>query len=204
MTGIVEDPDVVELVEGWHAETAQEARANVLGQKIIQLTMPGVPDVYQGTDVVDLSLVDPDNRRVVDHAAHAARLARLDAGTRPADLDDEKLLVTVTSLRLRRERPGVFVGADAGHVPLSSSSDHLVAYARGRVGAPDVVVLATRLAGRLADRGGWADATVRLPEGEWREAFSGRTRRGGEVPVSSLLTDDGLPVALLTREKETS
>ncbi|HEU5143555.1 MAG TPA: malto-oligosyltrehalose synthase [Dermatophilaceae bacterium] len=207
VTGIVEDPDVVDLVEGWHAETSQETRANVLGQKIVQLTMPGVPDVYQGTDLVDLSLVDPDNRRPVDHAAHAARLARLDAGTLPAspsDLDDEKLLVTVTALRLRREHPEVFVGAGAGHLPLSSSSDHLVAYARGPADAPALVVLATRLAGRLADRGGWADATVRLPEGEWREAFSGRTRRGGEVPVSSLLTDESLPVALLTREKETS
>jgi (1->4)-alpha-D-glucan 1-alpha-D-glucosylmutase len=203
VTGMVEDPEVVELVEAWHAETAQEARANVLGQKIVQLTMPGVPDLYQGTDVVDLSLVDPDNRREVDHAAHAARLARLDAGTRAADLDDEKLLVTVTALRLRRERPEVFVGAGAGHLPLSSSSEHLVAYARGQVDAPAVVVLATRLTGRLADRGGWADATVRLPEGEWRDAFSGRTTPGGEVPVGSLLTDDGPPVALLTREKET-
>jgi (1->4)-alpha-D-glucan 1-alpha-D-glucosylmutase len=204
VTGIVEDPDVVDLVEGWHAETAHETRANILGEKLLQLTMPGVPDVYQGTDLVDPSLVDPDNRRPVDHAAHAARLARLDAGTHPADLDDEKLLVTVRALRLRREHPDAFVGVGADHLPLISSSDHLLAYARGRADAPVAVVLATRLAGRLADRGGWAGATVRLPEGEWRDAFSGRTTSGGEVPVSSLLTDGGLPVALLTREKETS
>ena len=58
----------------------------MLGQKLVQLTMPGVPDVYQGTDLVDLSLVDPDNRRLVDYDERRDRLARLDGGAAPADL----------------------------------------------------------------------------------------------------------------------
>jgi (1->4)-alpha-D-glucan 1-alpha-D-glucosylmutase len=202
VTGIVEDPEIAGRVEQWHAATARESRAAILGQKLVQLTMPGVPDVYQGTDLVDLSLVDPDNRRPVDHAGHAARLARLDAGGPPRDLSDEKLLVTTRTLRLRRERPEVFVGADTAHVPLATTSEHLVAYARGPADAPHVVVLATRLAGRLADAGGWGEATVILPEGEWNDVLTGRTMRGGSRAVASLLTDDGLPVVLLTKEKE--
>ena len=92
--------------------TAPAARVAVLGQKLVQLTMPGVPDVYQGTELVDLSLVDPDNRRPVDYGLRRDRLARLDGGARPDDLDDEKLLVTSRALRLRREHPEWFVGED--------------------------------------------------------------------------------------------
>ena len=203
VAGIVEDPDVVDLVEGWLAETAREARANTLGQKLVQLTMPGVPDTYQGAELLDLSLVDPDNRRPVDHADHAARLARLDSGASPGGLSDEKLLVTRAALRLRALRRGTFVGREAGYRPLTTTTDHLVAFGRGPEEA-EVVVLATRLAGRLADRGGWGEATVTMPPGEWRDALSGTTTSGGEIHVRSVLTEDGLPVALLTKEKETA
>ena len=203
VAGIVEDPQIVERIETWHARTRLESRAVILGQKLVQLTMPGVPDVYQGTELLDLSLVDPDNRRPVDHAAHAARLARLDRGAAPADLADEKLLVTARTLRLRRERPGAFLAGSA-HTPLAATSPHLVAYARGRESRPDVLVLATRLAGHLNDAGGWGETSVILPEGEWRDLFSGRTTPGGPVAVRTVLAAGGLPVALLTREKELS
>ena len=88
------------------------ARVAVLGQKLVQLTMPGVPDVYQGTEIVDLSLVDPDNRRPVDFGRRGELLATLDAGgRRPAGpATTEKLLVTSRALRLRREHPEWFVG----------------------------------------------------------------------------------------------
>jgi (1->4)-alpha-D-glucan 1-alpha-D-glucosylmutase len=203
VTGIVEDPEIAERVEQWHVATARESRAAILGQKLVQLTMPGVPDAYQGAELVDLSLVDPDNRRPVDHAGHAGRLARLDAGEPPRDLSDEKLLVTTQALRLRRDRPGAFIGADTAHVPLATTSEHLVAYARGRARAPEVAVLATRLAGRLDDAGGWGEATVTLPDGEWNDLLTGRSIRGGSRAVGTLLPDGGLPVALLTKEKET-
>ena len=83
VSGVVTTPEIVAHVESWVEATRLEARANVLGQKLVQLTMPGVPDVYQGTDLVDLSLVDPDNRRAVDYAERRDRLARLDGGARP-------------------------------------------------------------------------------------------------------------------------
>ena len=80
-------------------------RANVLGQKVVQLLMPGVADVYQGTELMTLTLVDPDNRRPVQYDDRAVRLARLDEGEPTLDLDDEKLLVVSRALRLRRDHP---------------------------------------------------------------------------------------------------
>ncbi|MEP7332329.1 MAG: malto-oligosyltrehalose synthase [Terracoccus sp.] len=199
---MVTDPAVASHLEAWHAATSRETRANVLGQKLVQLTMPGVPDVYQGNELVDLSLVDPDNRRAVDYDERGSRLARLDAGEAPVDLSDEKLLVTSRALRLRRDEADVFIGIDTTHTGLSTGSAHLVAFGRGRGGRVDVVVLATRLAGRLADRGGWADDTVDLPEGEWRDLLSGEAIAGGSVPIRRVLREPGLPVALLVRAKE--
>jgi (1->4)-alpha-D-glucan 1-alpha-D-glucosylmutase len=196
---VATDPAVTGHVEGWLSRTAHETRANVLGQKLVQLTMPGVPDVYQGTDLVELSLVDPDNRRPVDWAERRARLTRLEAGEPPQDLSDEKLLVTTAALRLRRECPEAFVGSEGDYTPLESSSAHVVAFARGSAHAPDVVVLATRLAGRLVDAGGWGTATIALPEGHWHDALRDRPVDGGVVPLESLLPVTGLPVALLVR-----
>ncbi|HET7398599.1 MAG TPA: malto-oligosyltrehalose synthase [Intrasporangium sp.] len=201
VAGLTTDPAIGQHITAWHADTLVESRANILGQKLIQLTMPGVPDVYQGTSGVALSLVDPDNRRPVDYAAQRTRLERLDDGGRPADLDDEKLLVTSQALRLRRERPEVFVGEAAGYAGLPTTSDHAVGFSRGS-GRPEVVVVATRLAGRLADDGGWADATIELPSGTWRDALSDRRVGGGEAKLSELLPADGLPVALLARDPD--
>ena len=103
----------------------------VLGQKLVQLAMPGVPDVYQGCEIVDLSLVDPDNRRDVDFDERRKRLQRLDAGEKPADLDDEKLLVTSRVLRARREHPDWFVGPASAYVPMPTSTGNAVAFGRG-------------------------------------------------------------------------
>jgi (1->4)-alpha-D-glucan 1-alpha-D-glucosylmutase len=107
--------------------------------------------------------------------------------------------VTVAALRLRRECPEAFVGEEGDHTPLESGSDHVVAFARGRAGAPDVVVLVTRLAGRLEEAGGWGTATVLLPEGRWHDALRDRVIEGGRVSLESLLPVTGLPVALLVR-----
>jgi (1->4)-alpha-D-glucan 1-alpha-D-glucosylmutase len=167
-------------------------RTNVLGQRLVAMTMPGVPDVYQGCDLVDLSLVDPDNRRPVDYGERRSRLARLESQP-PADLDDEKLLVVSRSLRLRRERPELF-GTGGGYAPLTTSSPHAVGFVRGG-GAVTVV---TRLGERLRREGGWGDATVTLPSGRWVDRLTGQAYDGGAVAVSGLL--DALPVALLVAD----
>ncbi len=173
------------------------ARVSVLGQKLVQLTMPGVPDVYQGTELEETSLVDPDNRRPVDYAERSARLTRLDDGASPRDLHDEKLLVTSRALRLRRDRPDVFVGETATYAPLPTTTGHLVAFARGDAGGPSVISLATRLPVELDRLGGWGEHTVALPEGEWTDVLTGRSAGAGTVGVGALL--DRYPVALLVR-----
>jgi malto-oligosyltrehalose synthase len=180
---------VVEDVEGFVALLAPYARANSLGQKLVQLTMPGVPDVYQGCEVTGLSLVDPDNRRPVDFVRRRELLADLDAGTIPGDLDGEKLLVTSRALRLRGEHPEWFSG---GHEPIAASgaaSGHVVAFRRG-----GAVTVATRLSARLERAGGWASTELQLPGGPWHDLLTGQSF-GSPVGLTGLLRV--LPVALL-------
>jgi (1->4)-alpha-D-glucan 1-alpha-D-glucosylmutase len=191
---VLGDESICGAVEAFVERLAPAFRSNVLSQKLLQLTMPGVPDVYQGTEFVDLSLVDPDNRRPVDYDRRRQLLADLDAGKPAEGLDAEKLLVTSRALRLRTARREVF-GADGGYTPLRSGSEHAVAYQRGQ-GDGAVIVVATRLPVGL-ERGGWKDAVVDLPGGWWRDVLTGRALAGGAASLEGLL--DQLPVALLVR-----
>jgi (1->4)-alpha-D-glucan 1-alpha-D-glucosylmutase len=195
--GLLDDERVLGLLAEWSATTAVAFRVNVLGQKLLQLTAPGVPDVYQGTELVDLSLVDPDNRRPVDYAERRRRLAALDAGRAPSDLADEKLLVTSRTLRLRREHPHWFTGPDAAYVPVATTTGNAIAVGRGLGDDVQVVAVATRLAVSLDAYGGWREHAVSLPEGRWRDVLTDRELDGGSVRLADLL--DTLPVALLTR-----
>jgi (1->4)-alpha-D-glucan 1-alpha-D-glucosylmutase len=170
---------------------AQGVRALVLGQKLLQLTLPGVPDTYQGCELVDLSLVDPDNRRPVDYDDRRRRLARVLAEG-PRDLDDEKLLVTHKALAVRRECPESF-GDLGDYQPLVGSSRHLVGFVRGG----EVATLVTRAPTRLEVSGGWGDATFVLPEGLWRDELTGSVHGGADNRCDGVF--DRLPVALLRR-----
>ncbi len=190
---VSEDPALRNVVTGLIAATAEANRAIVLAAKLVQLTLPGVPDVYQGCEIVDLSLVDPDNRRPVDYADLDRRLARLDTGGPPADLHDEKLLVTSRALRLRRERPDLY-GPAGNYEPLLATGPHLVGFVRGG----GAITLVARWPTRLAASGGWGDLTVALPTGYWTDALSGREFAGGQVLVGDVLADR--PVALLVLE----
>ena len=195
--GVLGDEAVLAAVGAWVERTADAARVAVLGQKLVQLAMPGVPDVYQGTELVDLSLVDPDNRRAVDYDERAERLAALDAGRAPADVDDEKLLVVSRTLRVRRDHPEAFLGAQAGYAAVPTSTGNAVAFARGPLDVPAVVAVATRLPGSLERLGGWGEHTLALPAGSWRNAFTGAEVPGGSARIADVLA--GLPVALLVR-----
>jgi (1->4)-alpha-D-glucan 1-alpha-D-glucosylmutase len=171
-------------------------RSNSLSQKLLQLTMPGVPDVYQGTELEDLSLVDPDNRRPVDYDERRRLLAALDGGELP-EVDETgaaKLLVVSRALRARRDHPEWFDGYEP--VPATGpAADHVVAFDRG-----GVITVATRLPAGLAAAGGWADTAVQLPTGAWRDLLTGgRVVSDAEgAALTGLL--DRLPVALLTRD----
>ncbi len=166
-------------------------RAAVLGQKLLQLTLPGTPDIYQGCEVVNLSLVDPDNRRPVDYDGLRTRLESLVARG-PRDLDDEKLYVTVRALALRKELRKSF-GDSGGYSPLSATSRHVVGFTRG----DEVAVLVTRAYRRLEVAGGWQDHTVTLPDGLWRDELTESLHEGGAVRCADAF--ETMPVALLRR-----
>jgi (1->4)-alpha-D-glucan 1-alpha-D-glucosylmutase len=160
------------------------ARSDSLGQKLIALTAPGVPDVYQGTELWEDSLVDPDNRRPVDYAARRAELAE---GEHP------KMRVVTAALRLRRARPDTFL--TGGYTPVlaaGAAAQHLVAFTRG----DDVLVAVTRWTLRLAETG-WDDTVLPLPDGIWTDRIGGRSW-SGSVPAADLFAD--LPAALLERD----
>lgn len=168
--------------------------SNSLTQKLVQLTAPGVPDVYQGTELWDFSLVDPDNRRPVDYDVRREMLARFGEGLVP-DLDVSgatKLFVVHRALTLRRVRPELFRGYRALHAE-GPAAAHALAYAR----SDDLVVLGTRLPVGLDDSGGWRDTTLTLGGGEWTDVITGSTYAGGRLEVAELLAR--YPVALLTR-----
>lgn len=152
------------------------AMSNSLGQKLVQLMLPGVPDVYQGNETTDFSLVDPDNRRPLT-------FPRLPV----TDWDAAKLRVTARALRLRRR-----LDPAAPYTPLGMDNEHLIAFARGS----EAVAVATRLPVRLARRGGWGAGTLMLPRGHWRDLLTGGVYTG-RIPLAHLL--DRYPVALLER-----
>ncbi|MCO1581493.1 malto-oligosyltrehalose synthase [Crossiella sp. SN42] len=183
------------------AAFAQAIRAhgwsNSLGQKLVQLAGPGVPDVYQGTELWDFSLVDPDNRRPVDFAARRNLLARIDSGWLPEvdELGAAKLLLTSRVLRLRRDRPELFTG----YRPLDAegpSAEHALVFARGA--QLNLVAVATRLPVGLGAAGGWRSTVLPLPigEGSWTDALTGR-EVSGCPRLAELLSP--YPVALLVR-----
>ncbi len=155
-----DDPAVTGVVEEIVARIEPAGHSNALAAKLLALTMPGVPDVYQGTELGDFSLVDPDNRRPVDFDAAASALTR-------GSITKQQL--TAEALHLRRDRPELFTSYDA--VPAEGpAADHVLAFDRG-----GVVTVVTRLPLGLA-------ATGRL--GRHRAAAASRTlaRRPGRFP----------------------
>jgi (1->4)-alpha-D-glucan 1-alpha-D-glucosylmutase len=199
--------ETVAGVEAFAALIDRFGRSNALGQKLLQLAGPGIPDVYQGSELFDYSLVDPDNRRPVDFARRRELLARIDGGWLPGASDDPesddvlatKLLVTAAALRLRRFRPELFWG----YVPVPVSgpaADHAVAFARGGpAGRERMVAVATRLPVGLEAGGGWRDTVLPLPgaAADWTDMITGAPVEGSAPRLSELLAR--YPVALLVR-----
>jgi (1->4)-alpha-D-glucan 1-alpha-D-glucosylmutase len=200
----LDDAGLAASIGKFVASIAGDALANSLGAKLVQLTMPGVPDVYQGCELAGLSLVDPDNRREVDYARRRSLLGDLDAGLDggldagglDADLDTAKLLVTSRTLRLRRDHPDWFAGSYAPLTAAGPAAGHVVAFARGG----SAVTVATRLPAGLRRRGGWAGTALTLPASSppWVDVLTGHSYHGGQVPLAELTLR--LPVALLIPE----
>ncbi|RYC13285.1 malto-oligosyltrehalose synthase [Nocardioides zhouii] len=180
---VFDDDEVREVLVGLAARIDEPAQANSLAAKLLAITIPGVPDVYQGSELWETSLVDPDNRRPVDFEHRKAVLA----GTAEDDAA-AKLHVTCAALTLRRERPELFTG----YTPVSASGSaagHVVAYDRG-----GAIAVVTRLPLGLA-AAGCGDTTLDLPEGRWHDVLTGLDTDGR---LEHLLATH--PVALLVRK----
>jgi (1->4)-alpha-D-glucan 1-alpha-D-glucosylmutase len=199
VTAVVTDDDTRRELDALLGEVERAARAVSLAAKLLQLTMPGVPDVYQGTERWDHGLVDPDNRRPVDHAS-TDRLMRELTALSPASIAGRgaegmtKLHVVRAALRLRRERPAAF-GPNGDYEPLRAAgecAEHCVAFSRGG----DVATVVTRLP-RAVDAG-WGATSVTLPHGRWRDVLTDTSWPAGPQPLDQLLAT--FPVALLARD----
>jgi Maltooligosyl trehalose synthase len=174
-------------------------RTASLAQTTLLLTCPGVPDLYQGAEVWDLSLVDPDNRRPVDYA-HRQRLLAEVRNAAPAQvlarMDDgaPKIWLIARLLEQRRRRPELF--ESSGYVPLAavgSKARHVVSFVRD-----DLLVVVPRLLIGLGTD--WGDTNIDLPVGLWIDLLTGAQQPGG-APVALDQILQAFPVAVLARER---
>ena len=199
---ILSDPGFRSELDAFAGALLVPGRAGSLAWKLLCLTAPGVPDLYQGSELWDLRLVDPDNRAPVDFDLRRRLLEEAEAisapeawrrAQDPADPGLAKLLLVQRVLRLRRSRPDLY-GPDGSYRPLLAAgprADHAVAFIRGG----GAVTVAPRLVLKLG--GEWGDTSIELPAGEWRDELTGSSHAGGRRPVAELLA--GFPVALLVR-----
>lgn len=196
--GVFASREFLASLESFVAPLVLPGRINSLAQTLIKLTAPGVPDFYQGTEVWDLSLVDPDNRRPVDFERRAALLAecaRLDPSEVTMDWDSglPKLWLIARTLALRSANPQDFLGA-ASYQPLVAQGTHLgrlLSYQRG----DRLISVLPRLT--LGFKQGWEDTRLPLPAGRWENCFGGELYEG-EVRPGPLFAR--FPVALLRRQ----
>jgi (1->4)-alpha-D-glucan 1-alpha-D-glucosylmutase len=191
------DPTFNASLDRCASQLVRPGRVNSLAQTLFKLTSPGVPDLYQGCELWDLSLVDPDNRRPVDFALRRRLLEQAEvvspavAWSQEDDSGVPKLLLIQRALHLRRRRPEAF-RAGSSYEALAAEGDkagHVVAFAR----AGRVVAVAPRLVLRLG--GQWGDTTLPLPPGTWIDALDRQRTFSGQVAVADLLAP--FPVALL-------
>ncbi|MCW3494285.1 malto-oligosyltrehalose synthase [Microbacterium sp. SSM24] len=198
---VFDEPDLTARVDAFVSEIVGAGWSNALSARLLQLTGPGVPDVYQGSELWEQSLVDPDNRRVVDFGKRRRLLEALESDARPV-IDASgaaKLLVTSRALRLRRDRPDLFTRYTPATV-VGPASAHVIAVDRG-----GAIAIATRLPVALARRGAasgssWDDTVLLRHAGPTIDVITGRRFSGGAIPLQELL--DLYPVALLVAEEE--
>jgi len=197
--GALGDETFLEDMSRFVAPLVTAGRITSLSQTLLKFAAPSVPDTYQGTEIWDLSLVDPDNRRPVDYDHRRRLLDELEGATPQyvwAHVDDglPKLHVTQKALSLRARRPQAF-GAESSYEPLEttgSKADHVVAFSR----RSEVVCVAVRLVMGLD--GQWDDTQLVLPPGTWKNELGGGQVHGGVVHLKQLLAS--FPVALLAKE----
>ncbi|KAJ3162028.1 hypothetical protein HDU86_005726 [Geranomyces michiganensis] len=200
--GVLTDAELMQSVKEFVGRIATFGRLNALTQKAIQLTMPGIPDVYQGCELEDLSLVDPDNRRPVDFDERIALLKKIDADTKAPAVDASgaaKLFLVSRILRLRRDNPDWFVGENATYIPVPVSgakAQSVIAFAR----SDRVVTVAPRFWVGMHTATAAKGTTVKIPAGVWENVLTKKSMHGGDVELESLISE--FPVAVLVKKEQ--
>jgi (1->4)-alpha-D-glucan 1-alpha-D-glucosylmutase len=197
--GVYQTPEFIASLEAFIQPLVLPGRINSLSQALIKMIVPGVPDFYQGTELWDLSLVDPDNRRPVDFELRSKLLRRgreLSAAEVLRDWDSglPKLWMTARVLALRRERPEEFTDRSK-YQPLVAQGAHLgnvLAFRRGE----NLIAVVPRFS--LTVAGDWGDTLLPLPRGTWKNHFTGAAAHGALSPGELF---DQFPVALLIRSE---
>jgi len=197
--GTLENAPFVADLEQMVARVRDAGRTNSLAQTLIKHTSPGVPDLYQGSELWDLSLVDPDNRRPVDYQLRRSLLEEMKSLplTRILERADDglpKMWTIFRALHLRKEHPQWF-GADGAYEPLEVSGrrrEHAIAYMRGG----HTITVVPRLT--LGLDGAWGDTSIVLPDGVWTNRLTSEEFPGGPLRMDRLLRQ--FPVALLVQE----
>ncbi len=202
VTGTLGDKQFIAELERFVLRLVEPGHINSLAETLLKLTTPGVPDIYQGNELWDRSLVDPDNRRPVDFAVRERLLAEMQGLTveqvwQRREEGLPKLWVIQKTLQFRRRHPELF-GAEGSYEPLharGAKALHVVAFARGG----RALIVVPRL--NLRRGNDWGDTTLPLPEGSWFSELTGEEAGSGERPVGELL--GRFPVALLSRKEVT-
>jgi (1->4)-alpha-D-glucan 1-alpha-D-glucosylmutase len=200
--GILDNSVFISDLENFVNTIAPFGQTNSLAQTLLKLTSPGIPDLYQGTELPDFSLVDPDNRRPVDYDLRRSLLgmvecAKADKVPRQPEPAFAKLWLIHRTLALCKARPALF-GPDATYEPLTATgrrADHVVAFMRGG----GVITIVPRLVVALGSR--WEDTMIAIPRGQWRNEFGGEMYKGGTLALTKLMAR--FPVCLLVREDGT-
>ena len=197
--GVFQRPDFIASLERFIDPLILPGRINSLAQTLIKMVVPGVPDFYQGTELWDLSLVDPDNRRPVDfelRAAFVRRARSLSAAEVAAEWDSglPKLWMTARVLAIRRERAEDF-SDQSKYQPLIAQGTHLArlfAFRRGE----NLIAVVPRFIMSLG--GEWGDTRLPLPGGAWRNCFTDAVFQREAIPDTLF---NSFPVALLIRDR---
>jgi (1->4)-alpha-D-glucan 1-alpha-D-glucosylmutase len=195
----MEDRDFLAELETFLALVLPAASVNSAALTLLKVTAPGVPDIYQGSELCNLSLVDPDNRRPVDYGLRRSLLRELDGMSAEqvlarAEVGLPKLWIIRQALRVRKSHPECF-GPEGAYRPLWAAGPKagcVVAFQRGA----DVIAIVPRLP---MSAGNWEEVSLELPPGVWKNVLNGETLGEGKAEISGLFSR--FPVALLVKEK---